>query len=469
MRARRWPWYGGLAAFTAIGLVIRICTVLGRPGSVANGDPYTYHHGANLLATGHWFINPWLYNAPGHFVSQSASYPPLYMMLISISSLFGFKTFFAHRIWSGILGSLAIPLTAYVGRELVGSVSERDALGRRIGLVAAFFVAVYPNMWMNDELLMSETISPLIAGVVLLAAYRFWRRPRALSAAGLGVAIGLAAMARDEMAIMTLLVVPLALLARQVSLRWRIALVGIAAAGFIGIVGPWVGYNMTRFAKPVYISTGFGITLASANCPTTYSGVNAGYWSFHCALSTPGITAREDQSLISSTAQTHATKFIRAHLGELPRLTFDREGRAFGFFRPWQQVQLDSFIETRPMHWAEVGLAGYYLLVLLSIPGIVALRRRRVPVYPLLAIGLDVAVAVALTFGQTRYRSTFETSLVLMGAVGAEATVRAVVRRLRGGPDDSRSGGGSLARDDLSDAVDPGSEPTAEMAESGAH
>jgi hypothetical protein len=35
----------------------------------------------------------------------------------------------------------------------------------------------------------------------------------------------------------------------------------------------------------------------------------------------------------------------------------------------------------------------------------------------LVAVGLDVAVSVALTFGQTRYRSTFEISLVLLASV----------------------------------------------------
>ena len=430
MKTRRWPWYVGLGLITAAGMAVRIGTVLGRPHSVANGDPYTYHYGANLLAEGHWFINPWLYMAPGHLVSQSASYPPLYMMLISLSSVVGFKSFFAHRIWSGILGSLAIPLAAYIGRDLLGG----EKVGRRVGLIAAFAVAFYPNMWMNDELLMSETISPVMAGLILLAAYRFWKRPRPVSAAGLGLAIGLAAVARDEMALLALLVIPLALLARQVQLRMRFGMIGIAAAAFILIVGPWVGYNMSRFAKPTFISTGFGITLSSANCPTTYSGINAGYWSFKCALDTPNITKTEDQSLISATAETHAVKFIKGHIGQLPLLTWDREGRAFGFFRPWQQVQLDSFIETRPMHWAEVGLASYYLLILLSIPGIVALRRRRVPVYPLLAIGLDVVIAVALTFGQTRYRSAFEMSLAIMGAVGAEAVVRAGVGRWRRHP-----------------------------------
>ena len=74
-------------------------------------------------------------------------------------------------------------------------------------------------------------------------------------------------------------------------------------------------------------------------------------------------------------------------------------------------------METRPYHWAVVGLFTYYGLLALSVGGVIILRRRRIPVFPLLAIGLDAAISVALTFGQTRYRSTFEVSLVLLASV----------------------------------------------------
>ena len=421
---RRWPWYATVAALTAGGLGLRIATVYGRPSRAPGGDAYTYHYSANLLATGHGFINPWIYYGAHHSV-PSAAFPPLFILLLSMTSVVGLKSFFAHRIWSCVIGAAAIPLCAYTGREIAG---------RRVGLIAALLLTLYPNIWMNDELAMSEALTPLVVALVLLAAYRFWRRPRALSAAGLGVSLAVAALARDELTPLVLLVVPLALLARQFGLKWRAALIGIAAAGFVVLVGPWVGFNMARFAKPTFISNGLGVTLASANCPATYNGVNAGYWSYQCALATPGLEPLQDQSVSDSIARRHALKFVGAHLGELPRVEFDREGRAFGFFRPTQQIQLDSLIETRPRHWAEVGLGTYYLLVVLSIPGIVSLRRRRVPVYPLLAVGLDVVISVAITFGQTRYRIAFEVALVLMAAVGIDASVRAIASRLGRGP-----------------------------------
>ena len=79
----------------------------------------------------------------------------------------------------------------------------------------------------------------------------------------------------------------------------------------------------------------------------------------------------------------------------------------------------------------------YYALLALSIGGTVVLRRRRIPSFPLWAIGLDVVCSVALTFGQTRYRTTFEVSLVLMAAVTLDAIWSALRRGLPGRPAES--------------------------------
>jgi hypothetical protein len=46
-----------------------------------------------------------------------------------------------------------------------------------------------------------------------------------------------------------------------------------------------------------------------------------------------------------------------------------------------------------------------------------------------------VVISVAVTFGQTRYRIAFEVVLVLMAAVGLDASVRALTSRLRPGPE----------------------------------
>ena len=410
-------WLAWVALDTALALAVRLATVIGRPHLTPIGDPYAFHAGANLLASGHWFIDPWLYYGHNlHLHYQSAGYPPLYMVLLAIPSLAGFRTFFAHRIFSCLIGAAGVPMAACLGREVMGD----NPRGRRVGVLLGLLVALYPNIWMSNERLMTETLDPLVVGSVLLVAYRFWRRPSLGLAVGLGAAIGVAALARDELTLLTLMVVPLALGARSMSWKSRLGRIAGAALAFALVVGPWVGFNLARFDNPVFISTGLGPTLASADCPETFSGSKAGYWSLQCALTAPHFQY-QDASVTSSEAQAYAMRFIRAHESQLPRVIFDREGRTFAFWNPTLQIRQDSVVETRPFHWAEIGLWCYYGLLVLSIPGVVALRRRRIPIYPLLFVLGDVVFSVALTLGQTRYRSPFEVCLALTGAIGTEA------------------------------------------------
>ena len=291
-----------------------------------------------------------------------------------------------------------------------------------MGLIAAFLVAVYPNLWMSDELGLSEALSPVLVALVLWAAYRFWRRPGLWSVVALAASVGVATLARDELSLLAVfVVVPLVLTAS--ALRWwrRIGLLAVAGLTMVVIVGPWVGYNLSRFDDPVFISSGFGVTLASSNCAELYRGPYEGYWSLECAvLAKDTFTPGADESVQGAEAQAYALRFIGHHRNRILPVEMAREGRAFALFHPLEQIRLDSTVETRPYRWALVGLGMYYALVVLSVGGLVILRRRRIPILPLVAVGLDVVVSVALTFGQTRYRSTFEVALVLAAAVQLE-------------------------------------------------
>ena len=419
-------WWVGLGAISVMGFAVRLATVLGRPNRTPGGDAYYFHYAANLLVEGHGFIDPWHYNAHPSQIVQTADWPPLFVFVLAASSVVGFKSFFAHRVWCCVIGTAAITVCGLTGREIAG---------RRAGLIAAFLVAVYPNIWMSDELALSETLSPLLVALVLLFAYRFWKRPGVRGALALGAVMGVAALGRDELALLIpLILVPLSLLAKvQWRTRWACAGLGTLAA--LTVIAPWVGYNMSRFEKPTFISSGLGITLASANCDQTWSGEFEGYWSLHCSLAAP-IDKQADESVQSAQAQSYAVHYIKTHENRLLRVELARLGRAFGAFHPLAQVSLDSYVETRPYRWALVGLGMYYLFVALSIGGLVLLRHRRVPIFPLLAIWLDVVATVLLSFGQTRYRTTFEVSLVLLSAVQLDW----LWGRLRG----ERRGGGAL-------------------------
>ncbi len=430
---RAWRWQ--MAGVVGLGLAVRLAAVLGRLHWPARGDPAEYLGQANLLAQGKGFIEPVIYAAT-HHSAQTAKLPPLYIMVLALCSLVGFKSFLAHRIWSAFIGASAVALAALVGREIGG---------RRVGLLAAVLLAVYPNFWMSDSLGMSETLSPVLTLLVLWAAYRMHHRPTLPAALWLGAAIGLAALGRDELILLAaFILVPLAIGGR--GRRWpvRIRLMTAGTAGCLLLVGPWVSYNMIRFTRPVLITDRFGTTLAVANCDAAWHGPLAGYWSFACGLAADsGVTG--DESVQDAAAARHALGYLGAHAGGVPAVEVERLGRTLGFYQPFQQIRLDVTVEGRPRVWAFTGLWMFYGLVVLSVPGVLILRRRGAIVYPLLAVGGDVVVTVLLTYGQTRFRVPFDVVLVLLAAV----TIDGFSRRGRDrsiGPGQQRASAASTRR-----------------------
>ena len=421
-QGRRSPtsWWVWLGVWMVVGLAIRLVSVYVEPGKVAGGDAYFYFNGAKLLLEGHGFINPYYYIPPKmhHQVVQSADFPPLFILVETVPRLVGLTSFLAARVWCCILGTAAIGVCAYTGREIAG---------RRVGLITAFLVAVYPNIWMSNELALSEAIAPLLVASLLLCAYRFWKDPGVKRGIWLGVAMGITMLGRDELTLLVLfLVIPLILLARALSWKRRFTVLGIALLATGLVVAPWAGYNLSRFQKPVFISAGLGVTMASADCATTYYGQFEGYWSMPCALAYSDNAWFKEHPKADDAAQGDefehlALDYVRSHENRLVPVTLAKIGRTFAFFHPLQQIQFDAEVETRPYAWAAVGLVLYYALLPLAIAGTVVLRRRRVPSFPLWAIGLNVVCASALTFGQTRYRTTFEVSLVLLSAVALDA------------------------------------------------
>ncbi len=408
-RRRLWPW---MTLWTAVGFGIRLASVFGRPNRAPGGDPGYAYRVAKLLVAGKGFISPLAYDYHNqHHILQTAQWPPLWTFALTVPIVFGFHSFLAARIWSCFVGAATIVVCGLAGREIGG---------RRVGLITAFIVALDPNMWTNAELALSETLSPLLVALVLWMAYRFWKRPSVGHIAALGATIGLAALGRDELSLLVVLILlPLGFMVRSASWRRRAALVLVGAVVAGAVVSPWAGYNLSRFDKVVTISDGLGPTLLSANCDTTYSGRLEGYWSWDCLqLAHPGRWLEE--SVKNSIDETAAMRYIRAHESELPRVTLARLGRGFGVFHPMQQVKIDSLVETRPYHWWLTGLFVYYALFVLSVGGSVVLRRRRIPIFPLWAIAVDVLAVFVLSFGQPRYRVTLEVSLTILASVQIE-------------------------------------------------
>jgi hypothetical protein len=409
-------WLVALLGICALGLCIRVGYVLGwqqLDDDELGGDAYYYHAAANLLADGEGFVHPFFWDdgirAPG------ADHPPAYQVLLAVPSLLGFDSVRDHQLFSCLLGAVTVGLAGFAGRQIAGP---------RAGLIAAGLTALYPNIWMNDAAVMSETLALLFGVVVVICAYEAWRRPGWRWFAATGGAIGLASLARAEGVMLIPLVVwPLAAWARGLD-GWRVRmgrlLVGSGVA--LVVIAPWVVANLIRFDEPATLSTQLGPTLDVANCDETYYGPALGAWSFDCA-SDPDVP-NADRSTIDKQLRDEAIDYARDHVDRVPVVVAARFGRGWGLYAPMDQLRFDRFAENRPLGASRAGLAAYYVIAAGAVAGAVVLRRRGVPSFPLVAAVVNVAVTVVLFYGSTRFRAPAEPALVLLAAVAVDALFR---------------------------------------------
>jgi 4-amino-4-deoxy-L-arabinose transferase-like glycosyltransferase len=411
-----------LIAAALVALAVRVAYILVvRRDVLPGGDSFTYHLGARLLVEGHGFIEPQpLING---IVDQSASHPPLYLLYLAIPSAFGLDGPVAHMLWSSLLG---------VGTVVLVGLTAREVAGPRAGLIAAGLAAFYPNLWIFDGFILSETMAMFMAILSVFLAYRYLRTPTPWRAAALGLACGAAALARAELVLLLpLLVLPCVLITRAIDLRKKLQ--WLLAAGLAALIpiGPWVTFNMIRFDRPVFLSTGLEPTLVGANCNRTYYTDLIGYFSPDCTenvFQAPR-NGGPDQSVRNVRLGRIAREYIWDHKTRVPVVVLARWGRITGLYRPDQQLQLDEHIEGRERWTAFAALLSFYVVAALAITGAVILRRRRVKVFPLIVPGAIVLFAVAVALGSNRYRASAEPVLAVLAAVAINAGLSAYQRR----------------------------------------
>src|SRR3954471_7857351 len=380
-----------LLTIVALGLAVRVLyALLAGPDLVLAGDARTFHSLANSIASGHGFVR----ELDG---LTTADHPPLYPLYLSLFSLVGLKSWAAHRVASCLLGAATVGAVGILGRRVGGD---------RVGLVAAGIAAVYPLLWVNDATVLSESLYGLLIALALIAAYRVIDRPTAGRAAVLGAVVALAALTRSEaLGLALLLVLPVAWRA-----RWR----GLAAAAVAGalVLTPWLVRNWIAFDRPVLISNNSGSLLSGANCDATYHGRFIGLWRLDCIP--PGVTGNEAEQ--AATFRTHGIDYARDHASRLPVVAAVRVLRTWDFYRPVDQARYETF-ESRNRYVEGAGVAIYYVLLALAIAGAVLLRRRRQPLWVLLAPAVLVTVASVVGYGLTRFRLAAEIPIVVLASL----------------------------------------------------
>jgi 4-amino-4-deoxy-L-arabinose transferase-like glycosyltransferase len=392
------------------GLALRVAYVLGaKDGEPMMGDAIYYNHQAAALADGRGFACPDPGTPSCPHPMPVADHPPLTALAMAPAAWLFDRNDTAQRLSMTLLGVAGLLLVGLIGRELAGD---------RAGWIAAGIAALYPNLWVNDALIMAETLSVLSVAAAVLLAYKFIRRPSMGRGVALGAVCGFGILARAELGfLLPVVVLPVILLARTLVTGQRLRIAAAAVLATAVVVAPWVIPNLFRFEKPVFLSTNDGITISGANCPSVYSGPGLGLWTLDCHGEPKG-----DQSEVNAVLRRRGLSYMKHHLGRLPVVIMAREGLAWSVFRPRLMVDYNKG-EGREAWVSWIGLVVYYLLVPLAVAGGIALRRRGVPLLPLLAQVVIVLITVALFYGLVRFRIPAEITIVVLAAVALDAIV----------------------------------------------
>lgn len=423
-------WYVVLAARPACP------TAAAEPGCfLINGDVLYQFTQGRLIGSGHFFKNGLVHQATGRLV-ESAGDPPLFSLLLGLWSALGLDTVQWQRLGAGLVGAAGVVLIGATARRLGGDWA---------GWIAAAIAAVHPLLWVNDAMLMSESLYQPAVTAVMLMAVAYADRPTGRLALAVGLAVGAAALVRGEAVLLVgLLLAPLMGLARALPGRDRARHFLIAGVAVAAVMAPWVIYNNLRFAQFVTLTSAPGSVLMAGSCDSVWNGPKLGWWAdcfterglwddYEAAF--PGISAAGaeravyDESLVDAFNRRNAFEYIGDNLGRYPAVMLARIGRATDVFRVSDTLRSNWELEGRWRWPSTVGLGLYYALIIPAAAGAVILRKAGRRLTPLLAWWPMVMMTAAATFGLTRYRVPADIAMVVLTGIG----LAAVSRRLRPG------------------------------------
>ncbi|MEA2426478.1 MAG: hypothetical protein QOF37_106 [Thermoleophilaceae bacterium] len=380
-----------LAAIAAGGLAVRLIYTLAlTPHLRGLGDAMYYHGIAQAVGDGRGFVDP-------AFGTPTALHPPLFPLVLALPSALGLDSYNAHRVVVCLIGTGTIAGVGLLARHVAGE---------RAGLLAAGVAALSPVLVSADSAVMSETLLGLLVVMCALCAYRLRERPTAARAALLGALIGLAALTRGEALLLVLLLLP-----------WRRPKLAAALVAACAVtLAPWTVRNLSDFRRPVLLSTNEGGLIAGANCPSTYRGRDIGSWDIRCVRARIG----SDESEAAAQAQRAGLDYARHHAGRLPLVLLARLERTFELLQPVRQAEQ---AEGRAEGLELAGAVVWFLLLPLGASGLVLLRRRGVPLAPLLAPFVLVLAATLVGYGVPRFRHPADVALAVLAGVALDALI----------------------------------------------
>jgi 4-amino-4-deoxy-L-arabinose transferase-like glycosyltransferase len=262
-------------AFVLLASVLRVTWVVTVDPNPLDGrfdDTEFYDASAKALAEGKGYLN--------FEQKPTARWPIGYSGLVaSLYVVFGHNVL-APKALNVFLGAATV-LAVYV--------LAARLFDRRVGLVAAALLALFPGQIFFSTLVMTEVLfAALLTTVILLVV--LWtlppkadppptekdERPAVYKVLLLGLLLGYGAITRGEGGMLILVVLLIWWLAR---IGWRSFLQrsAILLAGVVMIMAPWTIRNFLVFHAPVFVSTALGSALWQGNRADAYTPHDWGF------------------------------------------------------------------------------------------------------------------------------------------------------------------------------------------------
>src|SRR6266480_759634 len=350
---------------------------------------------------------------------------PLWPFTIAgLSLIFGPSDYFA-RFFLSLVGS---------GTCVLLYLFARDLFSWHIGVIAGVFAAIYPELYIYDGWLYTESLYTFLLFAVCYGLYRLQRTPERNWQIWItcGVLLGLLSLTRQNgIIVIGVFIVWANIMVWQKVLSWRVTARGVLATTLIAfvLIAPWTirNYLVSRTFIPVAIIDG-GVLLGAYNnealTRASYMGGPKGTW-INPIVSRPDIvrpfplhTCTPPCEVAREAAfKDAAVKWIEDNINIMPHLL------ELHFINMWQPDTYESDLPTVRFSQQQstqfvlrmIKTCPIYLFILATLGLVVTFWRWRELLFIYLMIILTIAQNI-IYYGSTRFRAPIEPMLILLAA-----------------------------------------------------
>jgi 4-amino-4-deoxy-L-arabinose transferase-like glycosyltransferase len=387
-----------LALVIRVGLAAAFVGLEAPPDARANPDQLDYELFAWRMSQGEGFTledgTPTARRPPGTSLA-----------LLPVYALVG-RSFAAGRLWFCLLSAATCLIVAWVGR---------DAFDPLTGLVAALWLAVYPNHAYYAMHFLSEVPFSLLVVAATGATIRAFRDEVPLGWAGAaGLSWGLAGLVRPNI----LLVIPLFWLILLLRARGKWGLVrrlAVMTALVCITVSPWVVRNRLVMGRPM-LSTVHSYTFWGAHNHRILER-RPGGWIEEAELIDRDHPLNGDELTRADLMWDYSQEFLTRNYRWIPYLTVMKLYRL-----------LSPFSETpnRVVYWTFA--VSWVMAAVWLIPGFfIAWRIDRLSTYLLASPLLAMVGTAMLYYGSIRFRDSVAPLYLLFGALGLVKSISRLI------------------------------------------